>query len=94
LAFLYIVRCSLHATALKKNIPNVTRKKPFEQSVRPLKAKKPISVQKILERGYAYSQLMASLSGGIAVVPAIGPSTTLFEVREKSTQCVRASVLE
>jgi MFS superfamily sulfate permease-like transporter len=28
LAFLYVIRCSLHSAALKKNIPNVTRKRP------------------------------------------------------------------
>jgi hypothetical protein len=28
LAFLYLVRCSLHSAALKKNIPSVTRKQP------------------------------------------------------------------
>jgi hypothetical protein len=28
LAFLYLIRCSLHAAALKKNVPHVTRKPP------------------------------------------------------------------
>ena len=32
LAFLYLVRCSLHSAALKKNIPNVTRKQPEQPS--------------------------------------------------------------
>ena len=83
LAFLYIVRCSLHATALKKNIPNVTRKKPAEQFEKPTKAKNPVSLQKILECGYGYSQLMACISGGITVVPSMAPAMSLFQVRVK-----------
>jgi hypothetical protein len=42
LAFLYLVRCSLHSAALKKNIPNVTRKQPEPSS--------PVSGRKIYHR--------------------------------------------
>jgi hypothetical protein len=73
------MRCSLHAAALKKNIPNVTKKKPVDES-EPSKPKSPVALQKILECGYGYSQLMACVSGGIAVAPAIAPALTLFKV--------------
>lgn len=98
LAFLYLIRCSLHAAALKKNIPNVTRQRPPEppsptlsasmnQSIRRSRRarqgkhqQEPLSLGKILERGYGYSQLWAALTGGIAVAPAVAASLTLFKV--------------
>lgn len=70
LAFLYVIRCSLHAAAVKKNIPNLTRKKSVDKHGEPPKAKNPIALQKIFERGYAYSQFVASFAGGIGVCPA------------------------
>jgi len=81
LAFLYVIRSSLHAAAVKKNIPNVTRKKPLvSERIEPPKAKSPVSLQKILQCGYGYSQLMASFSGGIGVAPAVAVALTLFKV--------------
>ena len=99
LAFLYLIRCSLHAAALKKNIPNVTRKGPEPSSPKAghslrrtssaghTKARRePLSLGKILENGYGYSQLLAALTGGIAVAPAVAASLTLFKVRMKQLQ--------
>ena len=93
LAFLYLIRCSLHAAALKKNIPNVTRKAPepsspsVSHSIRrnsmvsaAKNHREALSLGKILERGYGYSQLFAALTGGIAVAPAVAASLTLFKV--------------
>ena len=93
LAFLYLIRCSLHAAALKKNVPNVTRKTPeaasptVNQSVRRSSIgtsgkahREQLSLGKILENGYGYSQLFAALTGGIAVAPAVAASLTLFKV--------------
>jgi hypothetical protein len=103
LAFLYLIRCSLHAAALKKNIPNVTRRSP-EQSSPSLNHslrhnsyssasgvakhhREPISLGKILENGYGYSQLFAALTGGIAVAPAVAASLTLFKVNNCLLLC-------
>lgn len=80
LTFLYVIRSSLHAAAVKKNIPNVTRKKPVSDGDPPKKAKSPVSLQKILEKGYGYSQFAAAISGGIAVAPAVAVALTLFKV--------------
>lgn len=80
LAFLYVIRCSLHAAAVKKNIPNVTRKKPVDQHGEPPQAKSPVALKKILECGYGYSQFAASLSGGIGVAPAVAVALTLFKM--------------
>lgn len=80
LAFLYVIRSSLHAAAVKKNIPNVTRKKPASEQDDPPKAKKPVALQKILEKGYGYAQFMASISGSICVAPAVAVALTLFKV--------------
>eukprot|EP00521_Asterionellopsis_glacialis_P011202 CAMPEP_0195293998 /NCGR_PEP_ID=MMETSP0707-20130614/13943_1 /TAXON_ID=33640 /ORGANISM="Asterionellopsis glacialis, Strain CCMP134" /LENGTH=932 /DNA_ID=CAMNT_0040354855 /DNA_START=29 /DNA_END=2824 /DNA_ORIENTATION=- len=94
LAFLYLVRCSLHAAALKKNIPNVTRKIELESPLAPKRtaevtrppmtpsAKSQIgnvSLQKILSV-YGTSQIVASVTGGIAVAPAVAASMTLFKL--------------
>ena len=65
---------------MKKNIPNVTRKKTVDDRDEPLKAKSPVSLRKILQCGYGYSQLSAALSGGIAVAPAVAVALTLFKV--------------
>ena len=99
LAFLYLIRSSLHTAALKKNIPHVTRKAPepvsptitasIHQSFRRNSSngdtkgrlRKPLTLGKILETGYGYSQLLAALSGGIAVAPAVAASLTLFKVQ-------------
>jgi hypothetical protein len=88
LAFLYLIRCSLHTAALKKNIPLLTRTPPEPPS--PLQRRSryrrketkqpPVTLQKILEEGYGYSQIAAALVGGIAVAPAVGSSLTLFKV--------------
>ena len=98
LAFLYLVRCSLHAAALKKNIPNVTRKTEFESPLAPKRtAEVPrppvvpsaksqvgnVSLQKILSV-YGISQIASSLTGGIAVAPAVAASMTLFKVSNAS----------
>lgn len=91
LAFVYVIRSSLHAAALKKNIPNVTRKKPISERGDSPKPKAPVSLQKILREGYGYSQLMASVAGGIGVAPAVAVALTLFKVRTYST--LRATVL-
>lgn len=102
LAFLYLIRCSLHSAALKKNIPNVTRKQPQSDPSSPKQQQRnsfslslrrstrsshcnkhprePLSLGKILEKGYAYSQIVAALSGGIAVAPAVAASLTLFKL--------------
>lgn len=94
LAFLYLIRCSLHAAALKKNIPNVTRKAPEPNSpavshglrrqssagITKQHHREPLSLGKILENGYGYSQLFAALTGGIAVAPAVAASLTLFKL--------------
>ena len=95
LAFLYLIRCSLHTAALKKNIPNVTRKAPecdsptinasirqssYRQSPILGRPRQPVPLTKILEKGYAYSQIWAALAGGIAVAPALGSALTLFKL--------------
>ena len=96
LAFLYLIRCSLHTAALKKNIPNVTRKTPecesptISASIRKgthrqhsdIKNRhhEPLSLSMMLEKGYGYSQIWAALAGGIAVAPALGASLTLFKL--------------
>jgi hypothetical protein len=94
LAFLYLIRCSLHAAALKKNIPNVTRHKNYDQSLAsptaPIRRRapsgsakprqEPLTLGKILEKGYGYSQLLAALTGGIATAPAVASSLTFFKV--------------
>jgi hypothetical protein len=93
LAFLYLVRCSLHSAALKKNIPNVTRKKAepghpspdprihnFATKKQPKKSKPLLTLGFILEHGYGYSQLLAGLVGGITVAPSVAASLTLFKL--------------
>ncbi|CAB9515416.1 solute carrier family 26 [Seminavis robusta] len=95
LVFLYVIRSSLHAAALKKNIPNVTRvaaqqppspmiRASFDRtahmSSRNTMAVKEPSLGEILENGYGYSQLLAALSGGIVTAPALGSALTLFKL--------------
>jgi hypothetical protein len=96
LAFLYVIRCSLHSAALKKNIPNVTRKRPEAPSpllnsknnknkssnapVVPTPRKPPLTLGYILEHGYGYSQLVAAVTGGIPVAPSVAASLTLFKL--------------
>ena len=90
LVFLYLLRCSLHAAALKKLIPKVTRKPPLStaasqntvtaSSRRFGKKKAPLTLDYLLEHGYAYSQLVAGMVGGISVAPSVGASMTLFHL--------------
>jgi MFS superfamily sulfate permease-like transporter len=96
LAFLYVIRCSLHSAALKKNIRNVTRKR-SETPSPPLSSKKRAAPKEpptppkpfltlgyILEHGYGYSQLIAAIAGGIAVAPSVAASLTLFKLGAES----------
>ena len=98
LAFLYVIRCSLHSAALKKNIPNVTRKKVVKRGgvaltaeMAAAKAKKRkedkqrLALGSILERGYGYSQLIAAAFGGITVAPSVAASLTLFHLGAEAT---------
>ena len=100
LAFLYIIRCSLHSAALKKNIPNVTRKKQHPSSrllgreatsaiAASIRAKKDkrqaLALGNILEKGYGYSQLISALFGGITVAPSVAASLTLFRLGAEGT---------
>ncbi|CAB9515417.1 solute carrier family 26 [Seminavis robusta] len=85
LVFLYVIRCSLHAAALKKNLPNVTRAAAQQPPAHVIsssntKTAKEPSLGEILENGYGYSQLLAALTGGIATAPALGSASTLFKV--------------
>lgn len=74
LAFLYLIRCSLHAAAIKKNIPNVTR--PGDEH-KP-KDKSKLSLNYLLEYGYGYSQLVSAFVGAITAAPAVAASLTLY----------------
>ena len=86
LVFLYLIRCSLHSAALKKLIPKVTRAPPPSSPLRHSsrrsgsKRKPPVTLTYLLENGYAYSQLVAGLCGGISVAPSVGASMTLFHL--------------
>ena len=91
LVFLYVVRCSLHSAALKKNIPNVTRKKPHinesassiitgQETKTNKKKTRSLTLGSILESGYGYSQLLSGFMGGIAIAPSVAASLTLFEL--------------
>jgi len=118
LAFLYLIRCSLHAAAVRKNIPQVTRKPNLQSSSSPInpvhndpssgaeaasslagireeegriddtdksqdkqkKKTKPPSIGEILEKGYGFTLLLASVSGGIAVAPSLAASITMFRL--------------
>ena len=46
----------------------------------PPKTNAPLTLSKILEQGYGYSQLVAALVGGIAVAPSVAASQTLFQL--------------
>jgi len=92
LAFLYLIRCSVQAAALKKNIRNVTREPPAldESSNRTQQRqvfsqrsekKKPLTLNYMLEHGYGYSQLASALVGGITVAPAVAASLTMFRLK-------------
>lgn len=89
LVFLYLLRCSLHSAALKKIIPKVTRAPRPSASLRGgihvssgrlTKPKVPLTLNYLLENGYAYSQLVSGLVGGISVAPSVGASLTLFHL--------------
>lgn len=96
LVFLYVIRSSLHSAALRKNIPNVTRKVAKNSSERAVDVSSPtareekkrrrkrkkevLALGNILESGYAYSQLAAALFGGITVAPSIAASLTMFQL--------------
>ncbi len=99
LVLLYLVRCSLHSAALKKNIPLVTRKPVYSSddeltfssirsSVRSTKGgitkNQPLTLNFILEHGYGYSQLLNGLVGGIAIAPSVAASLTLFKLRAET----------
>ena len=83
LAFLYLIRCSLHAAALKKNVPNVTRNAPphSNEDAASSEKKDPPTLLRILECGYGYSQFAAAFAGSIPVAPAVAASLTMFKVR-------------
>lgn len=104
LVFLYLLRCSLHSAALKKIIPKVTRTRPpssasdrnggVQVSLRRLKKKKaPLTLDYLLEHGYAYSQLVAGLVGGISVAPSVGASLTLFHLKAEGMEPQFGSIL-
>lgn len=87
LAFLYVIRCSLHSAALKKNIGQVTRKVDGAKSsstkdvrISHKKRKEMQSLGYILERGYAHAQFVAAAVGGIAVAPSVAASLTMFQL--------------
>lgn len=72
-------------------IPKVTRTRPVASpstanpsmsgtSRRPKKQKAPLTLGYLLEHGYAYSQLVSALVGGISVAPSVGASLTLFHL--------------
>lgn len=93
LAVLYLIRCSLHSAAVRKNIPNVTRAVPeadspgstSERSVAGVVKRKAPSLGYILEHGYGYAQLAAAAAGGIAVAPSVAASLTLFKLGAEKT---------
>eukprot|EP00977_Amphora_coffeiformis_P021592 scaffold9519_cov183-Amphora_coffeaeformis.AAC.8 len=102
LVFLYLLRCSLHSAALKKLIPKVTRTPPpsaslrggiYASSGRPTKRKVPLTLNYLLENGYAYSQLVSGLVGGISVAPSVGASLTLFHLRAEGMEPQFGSLL-
>ena len=75
LVLLYVIRSSLHSAALRKNIPNVSRKEEWKtkQVAMP-------TLTEILERGYGYSQIAASLVGGLPVAPSVAAANTMFQL--------------
>lgn len=104
LIFLYLLRCSLHSAALKKLIPKVTRAVPpglspkdrtsFSRKPKPyIKKKAPLTLGYLLEHGYAYSQLVAGLVGGISVAPSVGASMTLFHLGAEGMEPQFGSVI-
>lgn len=72
LAFLYLLRCSLHAAALKKNASSFAYSNNGVSST--------VEIDALLENGYAYSQLMAFIVGGIAVAPSVAASQTMVQL--------------
>lgn len=92
LAFLYLIRSSLHSAALKKNVSSLTRKnEPLSPSIRgsvdpgttPTSESTKVKTADlgfILEKGYGYSQLASSIAGGITVAPSVAASLTLFQL--------------
>jgi MFS superfamily sulfate permease-like transporter len=88
LAFLYVIRCSLHAAALFKNKRLLVRRNEHPDDVsspiataRPRRNHQPrLTLGTILEKGYGYSQLVAALIGGITVAPSVAASLTLFQL--------------
>ena len=91
LAFLYVIRSSLQAAAVKKNIPNVSRKPSDDESPRfhdipeagisrSIPRQEPPSLGFILEHGYGYSQILSAFAGGISVAPSLAASITLFKL--------------
>ena len=76
LAFLYTIRSSLHAPALKKNAPLVTRP-PVDGAPPPPPAP---SLSKLMGQGYGYPQWVAAMVGGIPVAPSLSASLTLFRL--------------
>lgn len=98
LTFLYLIRCSLHAAALKKNIPNLTRKTVLQSPLTPSpfprkrqgsankKTKSEIgnvTLQKILAT-YGISQVAAAITGGLPIAPAVAASMTLFKLKAEA----------
>ncbi|GAX27165.1 hypothetical protein FisN_13Lh286 [Fistulifera solaris] len=86
LAFLYVIRCSLHASALFKNKRLLVRRNEHSDDVpvataRPRRNQSPrLTLGAILEQGYGYSQLVAAWIGGITVAPSVAASLTLFQL--------------
>jgi MFS superfamily sulfate permease-like transporter len=90
LAFLYVIRCSLHAAALFKNKRLLVRRNEHSDDVlSPMATARPtrtrnqpprLTLGTILENGYGYSQLVAAVIGGITVAPSVAASLTLFQL--------------
>lgn len=98
LVFLYLLRCSLHSAALKKLIPKVTRTRADGSALtvssrRTKKKKAPLTLGFLLEHGYAYSQLVSALVGGISVAPSVGASMTLFHLGAEGMEPQYGSLL-
>jgi MFS superfamily sulfate permease-like transporter/CRP-like cAMP-binding protein len=85
LSILYLIRCSLHAAALKKNLPNVTRKETLQtleqRREQQQKKKERLTLNYILQYGYGFSQILSAVIGGVTVAPALAASLTLFHLR-------------
>lgn len=78
LAVLYLLRCSLHAAALKKNAKLLLREGGRCDS-------SDMDVDRILERGYAYSHIVAALTGSLAVAPSVAASFTMVQLKAEGT---------